>query len=212
MNLISQFGNYFRRSPAVIIVFMVLLVALTISIGTTVEDYSTSLQGYSELPTRKINTWVIPLVAALPQVLQILMVYAYATDTKRGGWILAIATIAHVVDVGLDVFYKAGGEWSLVPISIVETEFVYTFGSEFLLTFSFALILETFPDFIYQVNSVMSKTMDALSDFVGKSSKHQAPPPRPQNQPKMPMMPGQGPQNRPMPQKGEPRNDQPRRW
>ena len=214
MNLLSQAGARIRKSPAIIFIFVVIVVALVISIGTTVEDYSTSRMGYMELPTRKINTWVIPLVAALPQVLQILMAYAFMTDTKRGGWALGIAGFAHVVDVGLDVFYKSGGEWALVPLSIVETELVYTFGSEFLLAFSFGLILETFPDFLRQVNVVLGNIVEAIREVMpnAEPGPRQSPyrPPQP-NQQKMPNPPKfQQPMKGPAPRPD--RGEDERRW
>ena len=165
MNFLNGSGNYIKKSPFIIPIFVVIVIAFIISIATTIEDYSTSMIGYQELPTRKANDFVIPLVAGLPQVLQIMMAYVFLTENKRPAWAFGIAAFAHVVDVGLDVFYKTSGSWSLVPLAIVETELIYTFGSEFLLTFSFGLIVLTFPDFIHQVKEMITNVLGVARDI-----------------------------------------------
>ena len=165
MNFLNGSGDYIKKSPFIIPIFVVIVIAFIISIATTIEDYSTSMIGYQELPTRKANDFVVPLVAALPQVLQIVMAYVFLTENKRPAWAFGIAAFAHVVDVGLDVFYKTGGSWSLVPLAIAETELVYTFGSEFLLTFSFGLIVLTFPDFLQQTRAMFVNVIGVARDI-----------------------------------------------
>src|SRR3990172_809632 len=114
-----------ENSSFVIPIFGVFVIMLVVGVGIFIEDYSTSLAGYQQLPTRKVNEWVIGLVALLPQIGQIGFMYVFATDTNKR-WAILITAGLHLVDVATDVIYKASGlGFEAWAVALVESEIVY---------------------------------------------------------------------------------------
>lgn len=148
--------NVFKRSSQLIkgplsVVFLILYVVLAvIAIGLFIEDYSTSLMGYKMWPTAKANPWVIYLVALLPQLGTLGFLYAFMDDTEQR-WRLGLAVALHVVDVISDVWFKMMGtfvfpdSFPLLLAALLETELLYTVGSELLLALSVGMVLRLFP-------------------------------------------------------------------
>ena len=161
-NLFKKLAGKIRTSGLVIPVFLASLVTLAIGAGTSVEDYGSSLYGYRLLPTQKVNDWVIPLVALLPQAGQIVFGFIYAKDTEQRWAGLAWCAL-HVFDVGTDVYFKAYGQPAWVWLAaFVETEVVFSLGSELLLVLSAGLALELWPSAIRQARRVLKQTRHAL--------------------------------------------------
>jgi len=167
-NFFKGAHNKIKNSPTIIVIWLVLVAALVISIGIAYEDYSTSLLGYQAIPTQKVNPWIVPLVALMPQVIQIVLFFNFLSDTSKIGNLI-IAVVVHFIDVGLDVYYKSAGVSGieLTAIAWIESELIYTLGSEILLVMSFGMVFELFPDFIIQSKRVINSIMNALRD--GKS-------------------------------------------
>lgn len=145
-NVFKQSSEKINDSPFVVLIFLVFVVLFLIGCGLSIEDYSTSYYGYQRLPTQKVNDWVIPLVAALPQLGQIGFLYVFASDTNKR-WGALIAVLLHFADVTTDVAFKVGKDISpqMLFLAIAETEILYTIGSEILLTVSFGMVLALFP-------------------------------------------------------------------
>ncbi len=138
----------------------VLLVAFSIIL--MFEDYATSRAGYLALPTQKVNNgWVTFAVAALPQVGQIVLFYIFGRDTRRG-WAALLAACFFIVDLGTDAWFKSAGAWSLMPLAVVESLFVFTIGSEVLFTIAIGFIAETFGEFIMAISGFLKGTTDAF--------------------------------------------------
>lgn len=137
-----------------------LLVALSLIL--MVEDYETSRAGYLVLPTLKVHTgWVTFAVAALPQAGQIVLFYIFGRDTRRG-WAILLAGSLFMVDLGTDAWFKSGGDWSLMPLAIVESLFIFTLGSEVLFTIATGFVAETFSDFIVSLSMFVRAVLDAF--------------------------------------------------
>lgn len=138
----------------------VLLVGL--SLVLMMEDYATSRAGYLALPTQKVNSdWVTFAVAALPQVGQIVLFYIFGRDTRRG-WAALLATSFFMVDLSTDAWFKSGGDWSLMPLAVVESLFIFTLGSEMLFTIAVGFVTEAFPDFMVALGLFIRTVMDAF--------------------------------------------------
>ena len=162
-NLFKRTSETIKKSPMVIPLFLVFVVMFIVAIGVNIEDYSTSRLGYMEIPTRKANDWVIWLVALIPQVGQIGFSYLFAADTNKR-WAAITAFSLHFVDVATDMVYKA---FPYTPISVIsafiESEVIYTLGSEIMLVTSFGMVVALFPDFICELGNLMTKIFQALS-------------------------------------------------
>jgi len=151
-----------ENSPFIIPIFGIFALMLVVGIGIFVEDYSTSLAGYQQLPTRKVNEWVIGLVALLPQIGQIGFMYVFATDTNKR-WAILITAGLHLVDVATDVIYKASGlGFEAWAVALVESEIVYTLGSEIMIVTSLGMIIRLFPAFIEQIGELFNKIIGRL--------------------------------------------------
>lgn len=161
----NKYTDKIKGSPFIIPIFIVLIFGLIIGVGISIEDYSTSYYGYLSIPTRKVNTWIVPMVAALPQILQIIFAYAFMENTKNR-WALLALLATHVIDVGTDVYYKSNkfASTDMVAYALIEAETIYTLGSEVLLTLTFGLLVNSFPSFVKQMNSVIDMLRDALPD------------------------------------------------
>ena len=137
-----------------------LLVALSVIL--MFEDYATSRAGYLALPTQKVNSgWVTFAVAALPQVGQIVLFYIFGRDTRRG-WAVLLATGFFLVDLGTDAWFKSGSAWSLMPLAIVESLFVFTIGSEILFTIAVGFVTETFGEFLMAISVFMRGAIEGV--------------------------------------------------
>lgn len=158
-----------KNSPAIIVIWLVLATAFVIACLVAYEDYSTSLLGYSSIPTQKANEWIVVWVALMPQVIQIVLFFNFLTDTDNKRWSLFAAIVVHFVDVGLDVYYKSSSfdSFGLTVAAFIESELIYTFGSEVLLTMSFGLMIATLPDFIMQSRAMFHNIVDAISNERG---------------------------------------------
>ena len=151
-----------ENSSFVIPIFGVFVIMLVVGVGIFIEDYSTSLAGYQQLPTRKVNEWVIGLVALLPQVGQIGFMYVFAADTNKR-WSILVAAGLHLVDVATDVIYKASGlGFEAWVVALVESEIVYTLGSEIMIVTSLGMIIRLFPAFIEQIGELFNKIIGRL--------------------------------------------------
>ena len=154
-NIFRNAARKIITSPAVIVVTLVFFALFIISLGLSIEDYMTSLKGYQLLPTAKANDWVVPLVAALPQVGQVAFMFAFATNTQRRWSLLAVFGL-HVIDVLTDVYFKANGQGLWVwGIAFIESEVLYTLGSEIGLAFSVGMLLELAPHAVEQFGRLL---------------------------------------------------------
>jgi len=138
----------------------VLLVGLSLILMW--EDYATSHAGYLALPTQKVNNgWVTFAVAALPQVGQIVLFYIFGRDTRRG-WAALLAVLFFLADLGTDAWFKSSGMWSLMPLAVVESLFVFTLGSEVLFTIAVGFVAETFSEFLIAVSEFLRGGLDGI--------------------------------------------------
>lgn len=161
----SRFANAIsskvRGSPIFIILYIALILAFAISCVLSFEDYSTSKLGYAALPTTKANVWIIPIVALLPQVLQV-VAFFYGIE-KRNSQLMMVFVIMALFDCATDVYFKQIGHgWVGVLVAIPETLLLYTFGSEILFVFSGAQIIEDFPEFLTQLKTVSAKLFASM--------------------------------------------------
>lgn len=172
MSRFNKAANKLIGSPLVIPLFLVFLAMFVISIGTSIEDYTTSRLGYMALPTRKANDYVIWLVAAIPQIGQIGFSYAWGrewkTNRKMAAVSLLVAMGLFMVDVGTDMVYKASGQGLEVWVmAFLESALLFTLGSEVMLTVSFGMIVSMGPEFVGQLVAIghkMSEILDSLDD------------------------------------------------
>ena len=136
MSTFRELTNKVNNSPAIIGVFLVFTALLGISIVLIWEDFTTSLFGYQQVPTKKVNEYLPYLVAALPQLVQIGL--AYLAIERKNPYYLLVAFVFFLIDVGTDVYYKSYGGQSnwLVMIAFLESMSLYTLGSEILFVFS----------------------------------------------------------------------------
>ena len=173
-NVFRKAAERVENSPFIIPIFVVFVIMMIVGIGIFIEDYSTSFAGYTQLPTRKMNDWVIALVALLPQIGQIGFMYVFATDTDKR-WAILIVFGLHFVDVATDVVYKADGlglgSW---VIAFVESEIVYTLGSEIMIVTSFGMLIRLFPAFIEQIGDVFRNVAERMQadDGARRPSQH----------------------------------------
>lgn len=138
------------------------LIMAIISVVLMWEDYQTSRAGYMALPTLKVNSGLVTFaVAALPQVAQIVLFYIFGRDTRRG-WAGLLAIGFFLVDLGTDAWFKSGGQWSLAPLAIVESLFIFTLGSEVLFTIAVGFIAETFGEFVGVFGVFLREALDGI--------------------------------------------------
>lgn len=160
--LFKKSADFLRQSVWIVPITLVFITMFVIAIGLSVEDYSTSLLGYIALPTRKANIWIPYFVALIPQVAQIGFFYMFMQNTEKR-WTILVAFLCHIVDVSTDVYYKAAGQHIYVwIIALLESEILYTLGSEIMLTASFGMLVELFPDFIKQLGTFFSGLVSSI--------------------------------------------------
>lgn len=194
-NYFAKINMSIRDMPKLPVAFS-LTALLIISLAMGWEDYSTNFAAYVIFPTLKVNNWIVPFAAALPQVGQVAFMYAYATNTDSR-WKLLVVLMFHLMDVTTDVYYKAHlsnqiGVWLL---AFMESEILFTLGSEIALTLCIGLLPAVLPEAIAELSETMRGIHSALS---GPSSQAQhQPPPVPPSAP-TPQMPSMnGPQRDP---------------
>lgn len=161
-NVFKSLAQGLTRSPFIIVITLTFGALFIIALGLSIEDYMTTLMGYRLLPTAKANDWVVPLVALLPQVGQIAFTFAFAYDTRKR-WAILIAFSLHFFDVMTDVYFKAHGQplW-VYGVALVESEVLYTLGSELALTFSLGMLIELSPHAIEQGSLILQRITNAL--------------------------------------------------
>lgn len=141
------------------------------------EDYDTSRLGYLALPTLKVNyDWVPYVVAALPQIAQVVLFYIFGRDTKKS-WAALIAMGFFLIDISTDTWYKSGGNWGLVPLAFMESLFIFTFGSEVLFTIALGFVTETFGEFIVAFSVFLKSIVSGIGmalDALGLSVKDES--------------------------------------
>jgi hypothetical protein len=182
--IFKQAAKKIIESHLVLPVGFVFIVMFLVSIGLFYEDYSTSRIGYENLPTMKANDWIIWLVALVPQLSQIAFGYVYLDDTRKK-WALYIVGLSHFIDIFTDCWYKTNGAnifsniftplwfetggsnlllWILAGI---ESEGLYTLGSEVMLVTSVGVLAEILPQFIERIIGVYQ----AFKKFLPKRNK-----------------------------------------
>jgi hypothetical protein len=159
-NVFRQISNNTR--PFILFAWPLGCLLVAFSIILMFEDYQTSRAGYLALPTQKVNNgWVTFAVAALPQVGQIVLFYIFGRNTKRG-WAALLATVFFLADLGTDAWFKSGGAWSLMPLAVAESLFIFTLGSEVLFTIALGFVAETFGEFMMALGTFGRGAIDGL--------------------------------------------------
>lgn len=142
------------------------LVLVALSLVLMYEDYATSKAGYEMLPTAKVNeAWVSFVVAALPQIGQIVLFYIFGRDTRRG-WAGILAFMFFAVDISTDVWFKSNQDLWLFPIALVESLFVFTLGSEILFTVAAGFVAETFGEFMVSFGAFVKSIIDGITGML----------------------------------------------
>lgn len=164
--------NFKRKpKPIIFIVYIVAIIACYMSIILGYEDYSTTVEAYKLLPTMKVNEEMIStLVGAFPMVVQILMTFMFFQDTEDRGkyWKLFFAGLCFALDTGTDVYYKSGQSWSNVPVSLIESIALFTFGSEFLFVVSTGFLYYNFADFISVLGGIINQIIVGVGMMVNQ--------------------------------------------
>lgn len=162
-------ANTVRGSALVIPIYLIFCALFIIGIGIWIEDYNTSLLGYSLIPTKKYGSYVGYFVAALPQVGQMAFFYMFleAGGSRKYGIVTALFFL---VDNVTDIVYKIAGNAMLIPVAAIETFVIYTLGSEVALTISFGMLVELFPDVLSVLSDWMQAIYKALEDKDGGRS------------------------------------------
>ena len=182
-NLFKEASKGILSSTFVIPITLVFVIMFITAAGISYEDYSTTFEGYKLVPTAKVNEWAITLVALLPQIGQIGFAYVFASDSKKG-WAALLVIILHVVDVYTDVRFKANGQdLGVYLIAWVESEVVYTIGSEIALAVSIGMLFQLLPTALGQLLQFLRRFMEALSSDDQPTSSQPSTPPQTQYQP-----------------------------
>jgi hypothetical protein len=149
----------------ILFAFPLAVFLIGLSLVLMYEDYATSRAGYLALPTLKVNhDWVTFAVAALPQVGQIVLFYIFGRDTRKG-WAVMLATAFFLADLGTDAWFKSGGEWSLMPLAILESLFIFTLGSEVLFTVATGFVAEAFGEFMVALGGFFGAFREGIASM-----------------------------------------------
>ncbi|MDH5183457.1 MAG: hypothetical protein OEX12_06150 [Gammaproteobacteria bacterium] len=164
MQTFETMANKIRHSGFGVLIFIVSGICTAIALGAAWEDYLSSYHGYMLLPTRKATPWIGYLIGALPWAGQITLFYAFiqSGDEKTGepnaAFLWATLSLL-VIDLSTDVYYKAyGGDVGIWLIALFESFFLFTMGSEVLLTIAGGIFLELLPDAMRRASS-LAKTI-----------------------------------------------------
>ncbi len=161
-NLFKSAAQNIKRSPFVIVITLVFFVLFIISLGLSYESFMTTMRGYEMLPTAKINPWIVPLVALLPQVGQVAFTYVFAMDTRKR-WGIFIAFFLHLFDMLTDVYFKAHGQdWWVYILAFFESEMLFTLGAVLGLTLSLGMLIELLPHALEQVSHFFHRVSGSL--------------------------------------------------
>lgn len=172
-------GRRLVKSSFLLPIFLFTVALFIISSFLMVEDYFTTKWGYEMLSTRTgfpITTW---FVAALPQVVQGLMVYftfGFALDgreeTQRWAKISALVWLAMFsVDVYTDTVYRVVHVEN--PISWVEgiaqSIFIFTIGSEIAWTVSFGFLKVISKEGLQETGGLIKNTAIVVGKLLGET-------------------------------------------
>ena len=161
-NLFKSASQRIVSSPFIIVITLAFFLLFIIALGLSYESFQTTMRGYQMLPTAKINPWIVPLVALLPQVGQVAFTYVFAMDTRRR-WGILIAFVLHAFDMVTDVLYKANGqEWYVWILALFESELLFTLGAVLGLTFSLGMLIELTPHALQQIGLVFHGVTQAV--------------------------------------------------
>lgn len=75
---------------------------------------------------------------------------------------MLLAVAFFLADIGTDAWFKSGSQWSLMPLAIIESLFIFTLGSEVLFTIATGFVAESFGDFIVVLSMMFRTIMDAF--------------------------------------------------
>lgn len=173
MSLFSSAVEQVKGSKYIIFLTIVAFFGIIIGCFAMREDYISSLEGYRLLPTRKSGREVVQVIAALPQVGQIIFFYLFSLSVRTlpngrrrfSVPYFTISTSLFLIDIVTDTFFKAsGGPLSVWLIGLLESITVYTIGSEMLLTASIGLFLELAPIAWRQLVDIFAGFMDMGGD------------------------------------------------
>lgn len=166
-SLYNKFAGNMKNSDSFGVGWAVFAILLAIALALGIEDYSTSLYGYANYPTGKVNQWVIYFVAALPQALQFGVLYftvgILGVAPQDRAWVgrvdvawigLLIWFTAFAIDGYLDYSYKSVAYQTAcddmgmiencgsfhIPIAI-EAWVLYGLGSELLGSFALGVLI-----------------------------------------------------------------------
>lgn len=154
-----------NTTPFILFAWPLGCILLALSIILMIEDYETSRAGYLALPTLKVHGGLVTFaVAALPQAGQIVLFYIFGRDTRKG-WAIMLALGLFLVDLGTDSWFKSGQQWSLMPLAIAESLFIFTLGSEALFAIASGFVTEAFSDFVLAISLFIKTLMDAARNF-----------------------------------------------
>ena len=168
MNIMNRTLRGVKNSPWAVILMVIAVWGLWIAVNLTIEDYNTSLMAYQQIPTRKVDESVVEQAAWLPQLMPILFGFMYMRDTNRRGFGWA-SLIIMVLDMLTDTWYKTSGldlRWTLVGLA--ETFFLYTIGSEVLLSVTISIIMYLFRPGITQLIAILNGSTEFVGDIVGE--------------------------------------------
>lgn len=130
-----------------------------IAVFLAVQDYQTSRLGYMLLPSQKVDPeTTAALVGLLPQLLQIAMMWVGATKPQARKLAIILWLVAFVPDFAADLMFKMN--WAVQPepylaavvSTVIETLFLFTLGSEFLLVLSWAnltILIEPYTEALF---------------------------------------------------------------
>lgn len=161
--------------------FIVFVILFVIAVGIGIEDYSTSYRGYELYPTNKINLWVIYLVAAIPQALQMGMVYFVVgfsvVDKKDRSWygfdMLYIAYLVMAVAWLFDGYWDysaksegfVAGAGGIYWPAVFESFVIYSIFSELLFSISFPMVAKLTAPGLREIGAVFAGVLDGVFGF-----------------------------------------------
>ena len=75
---------------------------------------------------------------------------------------MMLASSFFLVDLGTDAWFKSAGQWSLMPLAVVESLFIFTLGSEVLFTIATGFVAESFAEFVVTISVFVRTVIDAF--------------------------------------------------
>lgn len=162
-NFFGKSAAMVRKSGMVIVIWLVSLAVAVIGGIYFIEDYQTSVLGYSMWPVKHYYDWIIWIGALTPQVGQVFFAYMGADDSKRW-WAWLAVVLLFLVDTGADVIFKHIPEvkWSMAA-AIAETVIMYTLCSEIFLALGSGMMLELMPDVIQAIRTIKQRVASSRS-------------------------------------------------